>query len=90
MTARADLIHYASTTRTVTADGLASYLDRVEAEVRADERKRVADEIHCARRPSFPADERPDLIASTMRNIHVRIAAHGPDAPYWTPSKEQP
>lgn len=32
MTARDDLIHYAASTRTVTADGLAPYIDRVEQE----------------------------------------------------------
>ena len=89
MTARDDLIRYAATTRTVTADGLAPHLGRLEAEARADERKRVADEIHRARRPTFPDGERPDLIVNTLRNIHVRIASDGPDAPYWTPEKEK-
>ncbi|MFI1205784.1 hypothetical protein ACH4VR_41275 [Streptomyces sp. NPDC020883] len=89
MTARDDLIRCASTTRTVTADGLAPYLDRFEVETRADERKRVADELRLADRPVFPDGERPDLIASTMRNIHVRIARDGHDAPYWTPGKRK-
>lgn len=88
MTARDDLIHYAATTRTVTADGLAPHLDRLEAEARADERERVAAEIHRADQPTFPDGERPDLVVSVMRNIHVRIASDGPDAPYWTPEKE--
>ncbi|WP_327223048.1 hypothetical protein OG229_02570 [Streptomyces platensis] len=87
MTARDDLIRFAASTRTVTADGLAPYLDRLEAEARADERERVADEIHRSDRPTFPEGEHPGLIVSTMRDIHVRIASDGPDAPYWTPEK---
>lgn len=89
MTARDDLTHYLASTRTVTADGLAPHLGRLEAEIRAEERERVADEIHRADRPTFPNGERPDLIVNTMRNIHVRIASDGADAPYWTPEEQQ-
>ncbi|KIZ16879.1 hypothetical protein [Streptomyces natalensis] len=88
MTARDDLYNYAASAHL--DDGpLDELLDAVEAEARADERKRVADEIHRADRPTFPDGERPDLVVSTLRNVHARIAAHGPDAPYWTPEKEK-
>ncbi|MEU0589974.1 hypothetical protein [Streptomyces ardesiacus] len=36
MNARDALIEYAASTRTVTADGLAPYIDRIEKEARAD------------------------------------------------------
>ncbi|MGW2920365.1 hypothetical protein ACWDBF_21240 [Streptomyces angustmyceticus] len=88
MTARDDLYNYADDAH-LGGDYLDELLDRVEAEARADERRRVADEIHRADRPTFPDGERPDLIVSTLRNIHARIASDGPDAPYWTPEKEK-
>jgi len=44
MTARDALIEYAATSRTVTADGLAPYLDALVAEVRAEA---AADEALC-------------------------------------------
>ncbi|MFD8545605.1 hypothetical protein [Streptomyces sp. NPDC059649] len=88
MTARDDLYNYADYAH-LGGDYLDELLDRVEAEARADERKRVADEIHRADRPTFPDGERPDLIVSIMRNIHVRIAEDGWAAPYWKPEKEK-
>jgi len=45
-------------------------------------RRQIADDIHRARRPQFPATERPDLVVATTRAIDVRIAAHGNEAPY--------
>ncbi|WP_416476970.1 hypothetical protein [Streptomyces sp. LKA04] len=49
MNARDALIDYAASTRTVTADGLAPYIDRVEKEAAqaaiADTRKQVAREV---------------------------------------------
>jgi DNA-binding protein Fis len=46
MSARDDLINYAATTRTITADGLASYIDHVEREAAA---KALSDAVETAR-----------------------------------------
>lgn len=86
MSARDDLYNYADDAH-LGGEYLDELLDRVEAEARTDERKRVADEIRRADRPTFLEGESPALIVSTLRNIHARIASDGPDAPYWTPRK---
>lgn len=56
-------------------------LDAFAAEVRAE----AAADVHRAELPTFPDDERPDLVAKTVRAIDWRLAQHGTDAPYYVP-----
>ncbi|MFE9372312.1 hypothetical protein ACFYM2_21430 [Streptomyces sp. NPDC006711] len=53
-------------------------LDAYRAEVRAE----AAADVRRAELPSFPAGERAELVAQTMRAIDARIAEHGAEAPY--------
>ncbi|MCT9092933.1 hypothetical protein N4G70_29275 [Streptomyces sp. ASQP_92] len=57
---------------------LAAFYEVVRTEVRAE----VAADIRRAELPSFPAGERTDLVAKTMRAVDVRIAEWGAEAPY--------
>ncbi|WP_372344632.1 hypothetical protein [Streptomyces sp. KL116D] len=60
-------------------------VDAFEAEVRAQMRDEVADEIHRAELPTFAETENPVLVAKTVRAIDWLLADRGPEAPYWTP-----
>ena len=45
-------------------------------------RTEAAADVHRAELPTFPADEKPEIVAKTVRAVDVRLAAQGPEAPY--------
>ncbi|MFD9630147.1 hypothetical protein [Streptomyces violascens] len=80
MTARERLLSYAlsATPNEVTIAKCEELADAYRDEVRAE----VAADVHRAGLPSFPAGERPELVAKTVRAVDVRIAEQGTEAPY--------
>ncbi|MFE4867639.1 hypothetical protein [Streptomyces sp. NPDC056682] len=80
VSARERLLSYAlsATPNEVTIAKCEELADDLRAEVRAE----VAADVHRAGLPSFPAGERPDLVAKTVRAVDVRIAEQGAEAPY--------
>ncbi|MFJ7998967.1 hypothetical protein ACIQ7D_17725 [Streptomyces sp. NPDC096310] len=64
MAARDDLIRYAASTRTVTADGLAPYIARVELQAAAHSRAEAADRATENRELRLNAMRAVDLIAA--------------------------
>ena len=85
MSARDQLITYAATTRTITADGLTPYLNAFAAEVRAE----AAADVHRAELPQFPAGETPENVAKVVRAVDVRLAERGPEAPYGVTKEDE-
>jgi hypothetical protein len=79
--AREDLVLIAAGTRGVTADLLAAPLRRLEQALRDE----IAQDVHRADRPRFPATENPELVVKTTRAIDIRLIELGHQAPYWVP-----
>ncbi|RCH70539.1 hypothetical protein DT019_03345 [Streptomyces sp. SDr-06] len=80
MTARERLLSYAlsATPNEVTIAKCEELADDLRAEVRAE----VAADVHCAELPTFPAGERPELVAKIVRAVDVHVAQWGAEAPY--------
>lgn len=61
----------------------AQVLDEYAAAEVAALREEIADDIHRAELPVFAVNERPDLVAKTVRAVDVRLVSMGYAAPYW-------
>lgn len=73
---RAHLFHVRM--QDATDEAVTAEVDALLAEVRND----LAGDLHQAELPVFAADERPELVARTVRAVDVRLVALGSDAPY--------